>query len=112
MKKSLVPTCPEVELVTTRPSAVWTETYLLRSHDVDARGGLSVALILNTCRLTRLDVNYTGEAFRAESILAGGRRHQTAPPAFLHTTRSQTAVTIWRGLKCNGGRITREEPDR
>jgi len=49
--------------------------------------------VLNTCGLEMLEINFTGEAFHAESILAGSRPLDTAAPVFLHGIHSQSAGT-------------------
>jgi acyl-ACP thioesterase len=59
--------------------------------------------ILNTCRLEILEINFTGEAFHNESIIAESISREAAQPCFHHTVRSQTtgthlarAQTHWR----------------
>ena len=49
--------------------------------------------ILNTCELEMLEVNFTGEAFHAEHVLAGSQPVDTDRPAFLHGIHSQSTGT-------------------
>jgi hypothetical protein len=46
--------------------------------------------VLNTCELELLEVNFTGEAFHAENVLAGSQPVGAAQPVFLHGIRSQS----------------------
>jgi acyl-ACP thioesterase len=59
--------------------------------------------VLNTCELEVLEVNFTGEAFHAEEVLAGSLPVDAARPAFWHGIHSQStgtnlarAKTQWR----------------
>jgi len=63
------------------------------------------AHVLNTCRLDALDINFTGEAFHAEDILAGSRAADDQDSTFHHVIRRQAsgedlarAKTVWRLL--------------
>ena len=63
------------------------------------------AQVVNTCRLDSLDINFTGEAFHAEDILAGGRAADDHDLTFHHVIRRQAsnedlarAKTVWRLL--------------
>ena len=49
--------------------------------------------VLNTCELEMLEVNFTGEAFHAEHVLAGSQPVDTARPTFLHGIHSQSTGT-------------------
>lgn len=59
--------------------------------------------VLNTCRLSMLEINFTGEAFHADNILAGSQTRDTVQPVFLHSIQSPSAgkdlaraITQWR----------------
>jgi hypothetical protein len=49
--------------------------------------------VLNTRGLEMLEINFTGEAFHAETILAGSQALDTSQAAFLHGIHSQSAGT-------------------
>jgi len=49
--------------------------------------------VLNTCELEMLEVNFTGEAFHAEHVLAGSQLVDTGRPTFLHGIHSQSTGT-------------------
>jgi len=61
--------------------------------------------VLNTCGLEKLEINFTGEAFHAEDILAGSQALDTAGPAFLHGIHSQSAGTNLARAKTQWRRI-------
>ena len=61
--------------------------------------------VLNTCRLDVLEINFTGEAFHADSILAGSQALDTAQPAFLHGIRRGSAGTDLARAKTQWRRI-------
>jgi acyl-ACP thioesterase len=61
--------------------------------------------VLNTCGLATLDINFTGEAFHAENILAGSHATDDQPFNFHHVIRRESsgddlarAKTVWRLL--------------
>lgn len=49
--------------------------------------------VLNTRGLEMLEINFTGEAFHAETILAGSQALDTSQATFLHGIHSQSAGT-------------------
>lgn len=63
------------------------------------------ASVRNTCGLRTLDINFTGEAFHAENLLAGCRALDERQTSFIHVIRRQSsgddlarAKTVWRPL--------------
>jgi len=61
--------------------------------------------LLNTCGLEILEINFTGEAFHAENILAESQALDTPQPAFLHGIHSKSAGTRLARAKTQWCRI-------
>lgn len=90
-----------------RPEAFATQRqFQVGDHDLDRNGHVNnvnyiewaletvPVSVLNTCRLETLEINFTGEAFHAETILAGSQTLDSAQPAFLHSIHSQSTGTV------------------
>ena len=93
------------------------QTFQVGDRDLDRNGHVNnvryvewaletvPAQVLNTGRLAALDINFTGEAFHAENILAASQPSDSAQPIFQHVIRRREtgdnlaiAKTAWQAL--------------
>lgn len=119
-----LPTPDRPRVLTTMPAKLdapqtlaHAQTFRVGDRDLDRNGHVNnvryvewaletlPAHVLNTCGLDTLDINFTGEAFHGENILAGSQNTHDHPFTFHHVIRRQSlgddlakAKTVWRLL--------------